>query len=237
MQLVMNSQKSSQWDGHRHFAYQKEQLFYNGVTPEEILAPGSGKLGLQNWHQKGAIAGRGILIDYWSYAMDTGKMYDPCGRYPIPFDDLMACLERQTLRSGKPLVVRPGDILLIRYGYTQKYMELDRATERKMGQTMPPATCGVAQDLRLLKWLWDNQVSAVGGDSPAWECFMPNENAAFTFHEVLIAGWGCPIAEMLWLEDLAQACNTRGRWSYFLTSAPLNVHGGVASPANMIAVL
>lgn len=27
---------SSQWDGFRHFGYQKEKKFYNGVTLEDI---------------------------------------------------------------------------------------------------------------------------------------------------------------------------------------------------------
>ncbi|KAL8822742.1 MAG: hypothetical protein Q9191_006528 [Dirinaria sp. TL-2023a] len=33
---TMNTQSSSQWDGLRHFAYQKEQKFYNGVTLGQI---------------------------------------------------------------------------------------------------------------------------------------------------------------------------------------------------------
>jgi hypothetical protein len=33
---TFNTQVSSQWDGLRHFAYQKEKKFYNGVTMEDI---------------------------------------------------------------------------------------------------------------------------------------------------------------------------------------------------------
>ena len=33
---TMNTQSSSQWDGLRHFAYQKERKFYNGVTIGQI---------------------------------------------------------------------------------------------------------------------------------------------------------------------------------------------------------
>jgi hypothetical protein len=33
---TFNSQVSTQWDGLRHFGYQKEKLFYNGVTMKEI---------------------------------------------------------------------------------------------------------------------------------------------------------------------------------------------------------
>lgn len=33
---TFNSQCSSQWDGLRHFGYQKEEVFYNGVTLDQI---------------------------------------------------------------------------------------------------------------------------------------------------------------------------------------------------------
>ena len=33
-----NSQVSTQWDGLRHFGYQKEKLFYNGITMKDIHA-------------------------------------------------------------------------------------------------------------------------------------------------------------------------------------------------------
>lgn len=33
---TFNSQGSSQWDGLRHFGYQKEKVFYGGVTMDEI---------------------------------------------------------------------------------------------------------------------------------------------------------------------------------------------------------
>lgn len=33
---TFNTQSSSQWDGLRHFGYQKEKVFYNGVTLDDI---------------------------------------------------------------------------------------------------------------------------------------------------------------------------------------------------------
>jgi hypothetical protein len=56
-------------------------------------------------------------------------------------------------------------------------------------------------------------------------------------HEVLLSGWGCPIGEMFDLEKLAEECKKRGRYSFFFTSSPLNVIGGVASPPNAIAIM
>ncbi|KAL2875306.1 hypothetical protein SGCOL_009469 [Colletotrichum sp. CLE4] len=37
---TFNSQSSSQWDGLRHFGYQKEEKFYNGVSMDEVHAVG-----------------------------------------------------------------------------------------------------------------------------------------------------------------------------------------------------
>ena len=55
-------------------------------------------------------------------------------------------------------------------------------------------------------------------------------------HDYCIAGWGMPIGEMWDLEALAEECKRQKRWSFFFTSAPLNLKGGAASPPNAIAV-
>ncbi len=47
-------------------------------------------------------------------------------------------------------------------------------------------------------------------------------------HEVLLAGWGCPIGELFDLEKLAAHCEKEGRWSFFVTSKVCNVPAGVA---------
>lgn len=48
------------------------------------------------------------------------------------------------------------------------------------------------------------------------------------FHEVLLAGWGCPIGELFDLEKLAAHCKDTKRWSFFVSSEVCNVPGGVA---------
>ena len=52
----------------------------------------------------------------------------------------------------------------------------------------------------------------------------------------IIGLWGMPIGEMFQLDELAAACATDGRYEFFLTSAPLNKRGGVASPPNALAI-
>jgi len=49
--------------------------------------------------------------------------------------------------------------------------------------------------------------------------------------------WGTPIGELWNLEQLAEACKKENKYSFFFTSAPLNEHGGIASPPNALAIL
>lgn len=55
-------------------------------------------------------------------------------------------------------------------------------------------------------------------------------------HPILLAGWGTPIGELFDLDRLAVLCEKHQRWSFFVTSAPLNYKGAVASPPNAIAM-
>lgn len=55
-------------------------------------------------------------------------------------------------------------------------------------------------------------------------------------HEILLAGWGCPIGELFDLERLATHCEKQRRWTFFLASMPLNNPGGAASPPNAVAI-
>lgn len=86
----------------------------------------------------------------------------------------------------------------------------------------------------MLEWLWDSGFAAVAGDAVAFEAFPSKTD--FYLHEYLLAGWGCPIGEMFDLEGLAKSCEEMKRWTFFLTSMPLNMPGGVSSPPNAMAL-
>ena len=81
----------------------------------------------------------------------------------------------------------------------------------------------------MLRWIWEN-FSAVAGDQPSFERwpFPMGAGALPALHEVLLGGWGCPIGELFDLERLAAECRARGHWSFFVSSEPCNVPGGVA---------
>jgi len=79
-------------------------------------------------------------------------------------------------------------------------------------------------------------------------CLFPFPNPLLTYvsgrsltvaglHDHFLAMWGTPIGELWNLEQLAEACKKENKYSFFFTSAPLNEHGGIASPPNALAIL
>ena len=114
-----------------------------------------------------------------------------------------------------------------------EYNSTPKETIQEMSKTYPMPFSGVEQSEEMLEWIWNN-FSAVAGDQPAFECW-PTQKS-WSCHEVLLAGWGCPIGELFDLEKLAEHCHKTGRYSFFVTSEPCNVPGGVASPPNILAI-
>jgi len=103
---------------------------------------------------------------------------------------------------------------------------------------------GLESTLPVLEWLWDSRIAAVAGDCPGFEAWPPSGSAGGEtegvlksgMHQTLLAGFGMPIGEMFDLEGLVEECERQGRWTFFVTSMPLNVVGGVASPPNAVAI-
>ncbi|KAI0108639.1 hypothetical protein GGR51DRAFT_514474 [Nemania sp. FL0031] len=236
---TFNTQVSTQWDGLRHFGYQEEKLFYNGVSQSEIhgVDEKTGKrstiLGIQAWAEQG-IVGRGVLIDYHGWrtspegqAQSKVENYDSFESVSIPLEDLQACLKAQ----GTEL--KFGDILFIRSGFMASLATKTAEDLSTYRDVEPHHFGGVEQSEDMLRWIWDH-FAAVAGDQPSFECWPTKE--PWRLHEVLLSGWGCPIGELFDLEKLAQHCREIGRWTFFVSSEPCNVPGGVASPPNVLAI-
>ncbi|CAI4220200.1 unnamed protein product [Parascedosporium putredinis] len=226
--ISFNTQGSSQWDSLRHFAYQKDKKFYNGTTQEEIhSAPRTAINGLQTWNSK-ALAGRGVLIDYASYAKRQGISVDHFTPHGITLESVRAIAEEEGIEF------RSGDVLFIRTGYAAAYQTLDSEGRTRVSGVRE--WCGLAQSRQTTEWLWERQFAAVASDSPGFEVRPPTEKE-WHLHPILLAGWGTPIGELFDLDKLAELCARRKRWSFFFTSAPLNYTGAVASPPNAIAIM
>jgi kynurenine formamidase len=124
-------------------------------------------------------------------------------------------------------------MLLIRTGWVAGYRALDAAERNALGGTRPN-TPGLSPSDEMAAFLWELGLSAIAADNPALEA-SPTDRSE-RLHPKLLAGLGMPIGEMWWLDELADACAADGRWEFLVMSAPLNVPGGVGSPANALAV-
>ncbi|KAJ0414153.1 hypothetical protein BJY00DRAFT_321243 [Aspergillus carlsbadensis] len=209
---TFNSQCSSQWDGFRHYAYQKEQRYYMGRTAEDFAASPIPK-GIQHVSKQG-IAGRAVLIDWYAWAQSQNKSIDATSAHEIPFAELLSTLKYQNMDPTSTF--RRGDILVIRSGYIAQYTKMPdskRAALNETYRTQKPANVGVKPSKELLRFLWDTGSRLC-----------------------LLAGWGMPIGELFDLEVLAGVCEELGRYTFLLASEPVNVVPGVvASPPNALA--
>jgi hypothetical protein len=55
-------------------------------------------------------------------------------------------------------------------------------------------------------------------------------------HRVLLPLLGLPLGELWSLDHVANDCAADGVWEFLLMAKPLNVTGGVGSPANAMAI-
>ena len=130
-----------------------------------------------------------------------------------------------------------GDILIIRSGLSLWYQQ---ATKEEQVESMNRYQfIGVESSMTAVRWLWNHHFAAVAGDTVGFECNPVDfyDKDAVKLHEWLLAHWGTPIGELWDLEKLSEVCREKKQWSFFLTSAPLHVFGGVATPPNVIAIL
>lgn len=212
-EIIMNTQISTQWDGFRHYGYQKERLFYNGVRPDEISGPIdpnkseheagyqgpsiTDRLGIHAWCERG-IAGRGVLLDYYRWSQMQGIEYYELGDHTISVDELEACAKAQNV------TFRLGDILLVRGGWTARYNQLSEQEKIAHSQEEPTRHVGVETSIKTARWLWDTGFSACAGDAPGWERWpaLPGEGevrgvGTLRLHEIMLNGWGMPIGKTL----------------------------------------
>jgi kynurenine formamidase len=219
-------QASSQWDALCHVMH-PELGAYNGIPKNEITGRGGKRLGIDNWARRG-IAGRAVLADIARYYDSVGKKINYTKAESIPLEDLEATLARQK----SPL--RNGDILLIRTGWTKFYYGASDALKEELARdTVVP---GIEGSDRVAKWLWNHHLAAVAADSPALEALPKPEGNAEFLHFHMLAFFGMPIGEMWNFEELAADCANDKQYECFLTSAPLNIPGGVGSPPNALAI-
>lgn len=229
-----NTQSSSQWDGFRHIR-NPVHGFYGGVADESH--------GIHHWAERG-IVGRAVLADVGRWRASVGRPLDMNAADPIEPSELLDTLQAQGSQ------VETGDVLLIRTGWVGWYRTLDGPARQALAVRF--ASPGLRPGEATARLLWDLHVAAVAADNPALELWPitglatdaersaarsdPSLMVDHFVHLRLLPLLGLPIGELWDFEGLADDCASDGVYHSFLTSAPLNVPSGVASPPNAYAI-
>ncbi|HLI61774.1 MAG TPA: cyclase family protein [Terriglobales bacterium] len=224
----LNTQASSQWDALAHFRHARLGL-YNAVPDHQAAGRGGARLGIDRIARK-VVAGRGVLLDVGRYYERHHIAFDYSKASVVPLADLKSALAEQRVE------LRTGDILLIRLGWLQYYLRASPEVRRAYG--VKARLPGIETSVEVVRWLWNAHVAAVATDTPALEATPKYgaERERESLHAHLLVYLGMPIGELWDMEELAEACATDGRYSFFLCSVPLKLPGGVGSPPNAVAI-
>jgi kynurenine formamidase len=220
-------QGSSQWDSLRHVRA-REDGFYGGWTGDPDTNPE--RLGIQHWAQRG-IVGRGVIVDIEGAL--AGQGYDPFSRFKIEPEHLMAALQRQRASLSS------GDILCIDTGWLRRYLALDGEERadltRRFAAPEDRQWAGLTAAESMSRFLWDTGCAAVVADNPSVE-FTPGTPELGSLHRRLLPALGMALGELFDLSPVTERARIDGRWDFLFVSVPLNLRGGVGSPANAIAI-
>ncbi len=218
-------QGSTQWDGLTHIGDPKRG-FYNGVQPAQVTHGEASRNGIDKVATKG-IVGRGVVLDLVRYFEKIGRPWHPTGQDVATADDLEACLRDQKV------TLKTGDILLIRMGWVREFLGAPGQSARD-DMFRPLHYSGLSGEEDMWRFIWDNDLAAVAADNVALELF-PLRKGRPSLH-LAIARLGIMIGELFDLEALAEDCFATGTYECLFTSSPLNLRGGVGSPANALAI-
>lgn len=250
-QVLMSLQYSTQWDSLAHVGALfdadgdgvAESVYYNGFragtdivgpvhyhgpTDEEDPCAGghsrANALGIENLAVKG-MQGRGVLVDL---AAHFGREFRTVG-----YDDLMSVIEADRIE------IEPGDMLLLRTGFAELLLEMDRHPDKAVLDTHCCALDG--RDERLLGWISDSGIAALAADNYAVERYPARPAAGdaplLPLHHHCLFKLGLPLGELWYLRDLAAWLRANGRSRFLLTAPPLRLPGAMGSPVTPVATV
>lgn len=223
-------QGSSQWDSLAHVS-SPEGRYYGDASFEDVRD--RHRSTIDHMARRG-IAGRGVLLDIEKVIGTAGTDFDPATPRPVTIDEL------EEARRSAGVQYRPGDVLMLNTGFLRWYVMASPRTRREFAEADEIRAVGLEQTEAMAAYLWDSQAAAVVADNPGVEVCPPDRDPAVRpygfLHRVIIAELGFSLGELWWLDDVAEDCRNDGCYEMFVTSAPLNVPGGIGSPANALAV-
>lgn len=235
-------QATTQIDALRHIGH-PELGFYGGRERDDFTVETT-TLGIQTYAEAG-IVGRGVLLDVGRHLEAAGRPLAFDESYEIGVDDLEATASRQGIGFAD------GDVLLVRTGWAEYCRTgMDAAARAAFAGDM--RVPGLATTRAVIEWLWDHHFSLIAVDNLGVECFPYTADNDLRIpglqppprgvdhnggiHRHLLTMLGFALGEMWALEELAADCAADGVYEFLLTAKPLNLPGGVGSPANAMAI-
>ncbi len=213
-------QGTTQLDSLGHIWY--DGRLYNGYDANTTIA-GLDRNGIDKVAERG-IAGSAVLLDvarYFGVPM-LGRGQE------ITLDDLKAVAQAEGIE------VELGDMLIIRTGFYRHY--LNGGTEEYLGEGLDEP--GVTYSDEMVQWFHNRRIPVYGTDTMGNEQTVSSQTGTVQpLHPALITRLGMTLAEMLWLEELADYCSTSEQHRFFLTMSPLKIMGGAGSPVNPLAIM
>ena len=218
-------QASTQWDGLTHVG-DPVLGYYNGVQDQDITQGADTKNGVDHYVKFG-IATRGVLVDLPRFFESKGMDWSVVGSRSVGPEVLVEALAYFNIQllQGTALLVRTGWVSAFRAAATD-----DQRERLFKGRDYS----GLSGGREMWEFLWDNRISALASDNVTVEAW-PLTRGQPSLH-LAIARLGLILGEMFDLDGLADACVEDQRYEFFFVSAPLNLRGGVGSPANAMAI-
>jgi kynurenine formamidase len=211
--ITMGTQACTHWDGLAHAAY--DGHIYNGFPDSSVTAGGAGHCGV---HLVGALAGRGVLLDV-ARALGVERLR---ATHPVTPEDLDAALE--LARTD----LAPGDIVLVRTGHITRFHDGDRLA---YATSAPGPTPDAA------RWFHRHDVAAVATDNLIFEVFPGDrDDIVLPLHFIHLVDMGLTQGQNWDLEELADACDADGRYTFLLSAPPEPIVAGVGAPVHPVAI-
>ena len=108
--------------------------------------------------------GRGVLIDYATWAEKKGIKYPTFSTHQVRLSDMLEIAKECNITFQK------GDILLVRVGVTKEWDTIMTDAQKQQYSDNPsPEHAGVEATTDVLRWLWDTGFAAIASDAISWE--------------------------------------------------------------------
>lgn len=228
--VTFSMQCATHWDGLAHVSYgagPEGGRLYNGYPASAVTEEGASTLGIERIR---TLLSRGVLLDV---ARAKGLQLLPAG-YAITPEDLDAAVELAQVG------IEPGDIVLVRTGQAAHLALPGRPgigdadpVRDLVAYTWPTPGLTVAT----AGWLHRHDVAAVAIDTMVLEVYpCERDDLYLPVHLLHLVEMGLTQGQNWFLDELADACEADGRYTFLLDATPIAFRGALGAPVNPVAL-